>query len=228
MACQCAIALAAVALGGPVARAADGVGEDAPALYEGAFWGVSLKGGLALRLDGGAGEGPGPAFGASLRAATLLSLLDVELSVLHARYEARSTAAHIDVARTSVALEVHLHPLFISHLQGGNWSYLLGALHVTLGGALELVAGPGDVQAAPGLLVGAGVDIPLGDVLHGWGLWLGVDYRFRLCRPDGFGPGLGDFDEHVVLVSLGYRNNDIGFARVPRPPELDDRDPLPR
>lgn len=183
---------------------------------------------MALRVDGGPGEGPGPALGVSLRAATLMSLLDVELSLLHARYEATTAGARLEVAHTSVALELHLHPLFMSHLQNDGWGFFLGAIHLTLGGALELVAGPGEVQAAAGLLVGAGVDIPLGDVLRDWGLWLGVDYRFRLCRPEGWGPGLGDFDEHVVLLSIGYRNNDIGFARIPRPPELDDRDPLPR
>ena len=37
--------------------------------------------------------------------------------------------------------------------------------------------------------------------------------------------GLSDFDEHIFLLTLGYRNNNMNQLHVPRPPEMDYRDP---
>ncbi|TNF27088.1 MAG: hypothetical protein EP329_20155 [Deltaproteobacteria bacterium] len=214
-----AAVLLALGAGRQAHAAAD---EDDASLYFGAFWGVAVHTGLVLRADGGPDEAPGPLLGVSARLATLLSLLDAELSLRTARYGARDRAgSEVDVARYSVALDVHLHPLFMAHLQNDNFAFWRGALYVSIGAGLEVLSSdaPGidELHAAFGWHLGAGTDIPLGDVTHGWGLWLGLSYRYGFLGADSGVPGLGDFDEHTVLVSLGYRNNDIRFARFPRP-----------
>jgi len=218
-------ALGTASLAPTPARAAEiepAAEEEPPAQYFGAFWGLQLHTGLLLRADGGPDEGPGPLIGVSGRLATLLSLLDAELSFLTGRYTARDgDGAGVDVARYSVALAVHLHPFFIAHLQNDNFNFWRGALYLAIGAGVEVISAdaPGidELHAAFGWHLGAGTDIPLGDVKNGWGLWLGVSYRYGFLGADSGVPGLGDFDEHTILLTLGYRNNDIGFARFPRP-----------
>lgn len=217
-----AVVCAPPAARGSDAVGADGADDDEGALYFGAFWGVQVHTGLVLRADGGPGEGPGPLLGVSARIATLLSLLDLQLSGVTSRYTAHTTAgAGIDVARYSLGLDVHLHPFFIDHLQNDNFHFWKAAIYVAVGAGLEVISADGDgsdeIHPAFGWHLGAGTDIPLGDVTHDWGLWLGIAYRFGFLGAKSGVAGLGDFDEHTILLTLGYRNNDIGFARFPRP-----------
>lgn len=179
--------------------------------WMGAFWGVELKGSLDVEDEIGAGVGLG------LRAATLMSLVDVELSAL--------MSPLADTTRTRVALDLRLHPLFTRMLQRDFKSRVLAGLHVALAvGADHLDWGSGS-EAAFGFAWGAGADVPLTNPARGDpSLWLGLGYRMRFAGFDHAPRGLGDGDEHQVILQLGLRFHDIGFARLPRPPELDDRD----
>ncbi|HRE88568.1 MAG TPA: hypothetical protein PK095_05445 [Myxococcota bacterium] len=215
---------AVVSLTSDVARAdgsGDGAGDGtkddglgAHSRWMGAFWGVELKGSLDFRLkDGEAGGG----LGLGLRAATLLSLIDAELSALVSPFDRHT--------RTRVAFELRLHPLFVRMLQRDLGSRLLAGLHVAVGVGLDhLDWGEGD-EAAFAFAFGVGADIPLTTPSRGEpSLWLGLGWRMRFAGFDHAPRGLGDGDEHQVLVQLGVRFHDIGFMRLPRPPELDDRD----
>lgn len=183
--------------------------------WMGAFWGLELKGSLDFRLkDGEAGAG----LGLGLRAATLLSLIDAELSAFVSPFDERLT-------RTRVGLEVRLHPLFVRMLQGDFGSRLLAGFHLAVGvGADHLDWGEGD-EAAFAFAFGVGGELPLTDPSRGEpSLWLGLGWRLRFAGFDHAPRGLGDGDEHQVVLQLGLRFHDIGFMRLPRPPELDDRD----
>lgn len=233
-----AVAAVAVAVGAPSPAWADGgslgsPADDPPALYQGAFWAVQLHAGVVWRQDGGPGERPAPILGLSARIATLMSLLDVQLTWLTAAWEATADDhPPTHVRRHSVGLALHLHPFFMRHLGNDNLAFWLGGIYLSLGGDLDLTGldGPGLDRLEPGFgfHIGAGTDIPLGDVVDGWGIWLGLSYRLKFLGAHSDAPGLGDFDEHALLITLAYRNNDIGFARFPKPQELDDSEPAPR
>lgn len=200
-----------------VARAEDGESGElgAHSRWMGAFWGIELKGSLDLRLkDGDAGGG----LGVGLRAATLMSLIDAELSVLVSPFDD-------DLTRTRVGLEARLHPLFVRMLQRDFGSRVLAGLHVAVGaGADHLDWGDGD-EAAFAFAFGFGGDIPLTNPARSEpSLWLGLGWRMRFAGFDHAPRGLRDGDEHQVILQLGLRFHDIGFMRLPRPPELDDRD----
>lgn len=213
----------------PAGSAGDST-EDAPAPYQGAFWAVQLHSGVMFRHGAGPGESPAPVLGLSARVATLLSLLDVQLTWLTAAWEATAEShAPTHVRRHSLGVALHLHPLFMRHLENDATAFWLGGIYLSVGGDLDLVdLDRAGVEPAFGFHIGAGTDIPLGDVDRGWGIWLGLSYRLKFLGVHGDAPGLGDFDEHAFLLTLAYRNNDIGFARFPRPAELDDREPPPR
>jgi hypothetical protein len=216
------------------ARADDGPGpespsEDEPARYQGSYWALQAKVGFAYRLNAGKGELPGPAVGASVRVATFLSLLDVELGVLASTYEAIAPegAGRLRVQRLSLGGEAHLHPLLTTILKNSTLWYILAGIYGSIGIDLDLTFEPNaDGPSVDfGWHVGGGLDIPLGDPNGGWGLWLGVNYRLRFLDASTSISDLTEFDEHVVLLTLGYRNNDLNFFRAPRPPELDYREP---
>ena len=96
--------------------------------YMGAFWGVELRGGIALR--GGDDElTPIGAMGLGLRIATLVSLIDFELGSETMGFSRR---AH-DLRLTSIAGELRVHPLFIRLLQGNTGSLVLASIHLALG-----------------------------------------------------------------------------------------------
>jgi len=212
----------------PAAPGAEPSGGAAPALYQGAFWGLQVHGGTLWRVQAGQGEAPGPVVGISGRVATLLSLVDLQLSFLAGRYGAVDAGGEgVDVGRYSVGVQAHLHPFFVTHLRNTGFWYWWASIHLSVGADFDIIeVGRADARGL-GFHIGLGSDIPLGNVSEGWGLWLGVGYRLKFLRPGSLGPGLDNFDEHAFLLTLAYRNNDITFARFPKPAELHDHDPIP-
>lgn len=222
---------------GPIAWA-DAVppptGEDAavdadPARYQGSYWALQAKAGVVYRLHAGEGELPGPAVGASVRVATFLSLLDVELGVLASTYEAVAPDGNgrLRVQRLSLGGEIHLHPLLTTILKNTTLWYILAGCYGSIGIDLDLTFEPDadEPTMALGWHIGAGLDIPLGDPNGGWGLWLGLSYKLRFLEAETSIEDLSEFDEHIMLLTFGYRNNDLNFFRAPRPPEMDYREP---
>ncbi len=227
--CQ-TLCVLAIALAPTLARGStEGTATEGGPRYNGGFWGLQLHLGVTSRVDADLGEGIGPVLGVSGRIATLMSLVDVQVGVRAGTYDGPEGAS---VSRWSATAELHAHPMFLRHLYGSNRWYWLAGLHVSFGAGLEVVGvtAPGIDETLPGFgwQIGAGTDIPVGEVDDGWGLWLGVDYTLKFLAVHSAAPRLDDFDEHVLVFTLAYRNNDIGFAQVPRPPELDDREPLRR
>jgi hypothetical protein len=213
---------------------ADAPGEaaapEAQGRYQGAFWGPQLHLGLTTRLDAGAGEAPGPALGLSLRVATLAELLDLQLTALGSWYQARPPGAEpVDVKRLSVGVEIHLHPLFLRHLQGTWLDLWLAGLYLAAGGDADVTdldgAGQSRTEVDFGWHLGAGMDVPLTDPRRGPSVWIGLAYRLKFLFVSTGIPGLHDFSEHTLLLTVGYRDPDIFGARVPRPTELDYRAP---
>jgi hypothetical protein len=198
--------------------------------YQGAYWGLQVHTGALYRMFARSGDLPGPLFGASARLASVLSIADLQLAALGGYYRASaSDGTQADIGRVSVGLELHGHPLFITILQNEPLWYWVAGLYGTLGVDFELTTisagGEPRVEADFGWHLGAGMDIPLNDPNQGWGLWLGLGYALKFLHVDTGLPGLGNFNEHTFVVTLAYRNNDILFARLPRPSELDYRDP---
>ena len=194
--------------------------------YQGAFWSVQAQVGI---VAGGGASSTGPALGASFRIASILSLADVELGVLAARYALPDAGTDLEVERMSIGLTAHVHPLFLLMLRNTRFWYWVAGLHISLGVDLELTGtGRGseaDLQVDAGWRLGAGTDIPLTDPKRGWSLWLSVDYRYRFLTVESPHTARTNFNEHVVLFTLGYRNNNIFGVRVPIPTEFDYRNP---
>lgn len=195
--------------------------------WMGAYWGLELKTGLSIRTTDGELDLE-PAVGLGARIATLMSLVDLELSALVTPLDERYT-------RTAIGLDLRLHPLFVRMLHADFGSRVLAGLHLAVGGGVDLLSAPpppalgGDAsastKAAFAFSFGLGADIPLTNpARNDPSLWLGIGWRMRFVGFESAPPGLRDMDEHLVVLQLGLRFHDIGFARIPKPPELDDRD----
>jgi hypothetical protein len=224
----------------PAAEAAAQAPKPAPAAppahkYQGAYWGLQLHLGLVHRLAARADDLPGPMVGVSARIASILSIADFQLNLQGSMYTAHTAAAdEVAVKRLTVELEGHFHPMFMQHLQNTDyWFWVAGVagIYGSAGVALEITdldgAGQSRTELDAGWHLGAGMDYPLTDVHAGWSLWLGVAYKLRFLSVDTGIGGLGNFSEHTVVITLGYRNNDIFFGRLPKPSEFDYRDPAP-
>jgi hypothetical protein len=197
--------------------------------YLGAFAGVEVKTGLSvLGIDPFQGRDVSPRvlpmLAVSARVANLMSLLDVDLGVGLAGGTLDGPDGALDVLHTRLGIEARVHPFFMSHLQG---TWVRAGLHLALGvGADLLSTAPGGTKAAFALSWGFGMDVPLSDMQSADpSVWLGVGYRMRFVGFDGAPRGLGDRDGHDVFVALSVRWHGVDFARIPRPPELHDRDP---
>lgn len=223
--------LAALAVSATSATAhADEVG----GRWQGASWGFELRSGASLRAQDEP-IAPAPLLGLGLRVCTLLTLLDAEVFATTAGFSRTTEAGHYDLRRTSIGLDLRLHPLFIRHLQGTFGDRLAAGLHLAIGIGLDLLstAGGDPDRAAPidrtdpgfAFAIGAGADVPLTEPnLRSWSLWLGVGWRLRFAGFPKGAPGLRDMDEHQLLIALGLRFHDLTFAHIPPPPELDDVD----
>jgi hypothetical protein len=233
----CALLCVALWVAGPgTARPDDGAGERAEAArthgdWLGAWVGLEARGGgFVPGIDPSQGGRTTPvprAFGGlSARLSTLMALVDVDLGVTFRgtgrRFAGRSAP---EALATTAMVELRGHPFFLRHLRG-DW--LLAGLYASLGVGAELVSWQdGGARHAAGfaLSVGAGGDVPLGALgVDGPSTWLGLGYRMRFAGVDSAPAGLRDRDGHEVWLSLSLRWHGIDFTRLPRPPELDDRE----
>ena len=196
--------------------------EDAPLSYQGAYWGLQGHTGIVLPPDLGDGGAVGLTYGASARLATLASLLDVQATLMAAHYTRGGAGGEaLAVDRLSLGLEIHGHPLLTLVLRSDFLFQWLAGLYASVGLDLDMAHVDGEWHTGPAVKIGGGSDIALTDPDRGWGVWLGVSYHAKVLSPRV--PGLGALDEHVLLVTLAYRNNDSYFARVPRPEEIQYR-----
>ncbi|MGM0574563.1 MAG: hypothetical protein ACQEXJ_02345 [Myxococcota bacterium] len=209
------------------------VGEAEPQRYQGGFWAVQAHAGVLGRVEAGPDETVGPALGASLRLASILSIADVQATLLGGGYRTTSRAGgEVGVRRWSVGGELHVHPLFLAHLYNTRPWFVLAGLYVSAGLDLDvthLAPARGDTRRELdlGWHLGAGADVPLTDPHAGSGVWLGLAFRQKFLSVASGPLGLGDFDERVFLLTLAWRDNDLSFARVPRPDELRPQEARP-
>lgn len=231
-----AIPLLAVVVASTAARA-----EPTEGRWQGTSWGFELRTGAGFRV---ADEtlAPAPLIGVGVRLCTLLTLIDAELfgqtEGFTRRSDAFTSAAAGDVydlRRTSLGLDLRLHPLFMRHLQGRLGDRVMAGLHLALGAGVDLLSVRGGhaslgtdldrTDASFAFGIGAGVDVPLTEPNdRPWSLWLDLGWRLRFSGFGDSAPGLRDQDEHVLLLQLGVRFHDLTGVRVPVPPELDDVD----
>jgi hypothetical protein len=225
-----AVALAAAAalwVMPPPARAGDAEVHK----YQGAFWAIQAHTGVAMRRDRRPGETLGPALGGSLRFATVLSVLDLQGSIFAARYSTRAADdSPVEVTRWSLGFEGHLHPLLLGTVYNNRLWYTLSAIYASFGVDLDLTrlgvrGAPDPRDRGIGWHLGAGVDVPITDPNRGAGFWLGMAYRAKFLRVDSRELALGSFDEHMITLTIAYRNNNIFVARIPPPTELRHREP---
>jgi hypothetical protein len=227
--------LATALAAAPSQAAAEESGGSRHGSYYGAFAGFELKAGTAfLGIDPTRNRAPHarfrPLVAGSARFANLLSLIDLDVGVGWSFGAEEAVSGRYDVHHARFFAEARLHPFFMSHLQG---QWFRAGLHLTLGVGADLLAtrplgetsGSTRHDVAFALAIGAGFDVPLSDLVSADpSVWLTVGWRMRFVGFDGAPRGFGDRDGHDVFVSLSVRWHDIGFARFPRPPELDDRD----
>jgi hypothetical protein len=195
-------------------------------LYDGNY--TSFLAGLALpRLDNAlAGlerQGAGVALGG--RFSVITQFMDVALLLEHGRWGGGSAA----LRRSDLGATVSIHPAF-PVVVFNTWSYdVLSGLHVFIGGSLARIALDGSQALAatgetgssstdwrPGINIGVGSDIPISPRNRHSGWWLTARYELRWAR---FGSAVPDWNlgDSQLLVLIGYRTYDNGWARLPRP-----------
>ena len=192
--------------------------------YQGAYWGLQAHTGLLIPEGLGEGSEPGIAYGVSARFSLYASLLDLQLKATAGHYTlAQEGASAEQIDRFSVGLENHAHPFLVLIIQKRPLQQWLAGLYMSLGLDLDIAhrRSDGELFVYPGFKMGLGSEYPLTDPDRGWSLWLGASYHYKMTV--GSAPELGEMNEHLIEFTLGYRNNDIFFARAPRPPEFDYR-----
>ncbi len=199
-------------------------------LYQGAYWSLQAHVGLVARMRTKTSESPGPLLGVSARVATLMSLLDVQAHFFAGLYEA-STRSGVPVAvgRYSLGLEAKLHPFLTTILSNSTFFYWFAGLYGCGGADLDITTlkargGSQTTDVNLGWSVGGGSDFPITDPNAGWGLWVGVEYKVKFLGVRSRDLALGPFDEHLFMVTVAYRDNDIFGFRVPRPDEVRHRE----
>ena len=207
--------------------------EDEPTgRWQGTSWGFELRTGAGFRVQDDSLM-PAPIVGAGFRVCTLLTLIDAELYAMTAGSSRTTDGGDYDLRRTSIGIDLRLHPMFMRHLQGSFGDRLMAGIHLAFGAGADVLSTAGgagtaardrtDVGFAFG--VGLGVDVPLtapDDATYS--LWLGLGWRMRFVGFGAGAPGLRDMDEHVALINLGVRFHDLTGLRIAPPPELDDVD----
>ncbi len=223
------VVLASVAAGhGGRARADEPRAEEAGGRWQGTSWGFELRSGLSFRARDEAIT-PAPILGVGFRVCTLLQLVDAELFMQTMAFDREVAAGDHALRRTSIGVDLRLHPLFIRHLQGGFGDRLAASLHLAIGAGVDVLStvGPGRdrTDVAFAIALGLGSEVPLTEPsARPWSVWLGLGWRVRFVGfPDG-APGLRDMDEHQLLVNLSVRFHDLTGVRWAVPPELDDAD----
>jgi hypothetical protein len=223
----CASLVSLGLLSSPRASAKVDLSQDSSA-YQGSYWSVQGHLGLTTGFEDGHVESPGPSLGLSLRLASVLSLADFQVSALGSNYSTAWQGTSIGVTRVSVGGEAHIHPFFLLTLQNsylGNW---LAGIYGSIGADLDLtVLDELPMEADFGWHVGLGMDFPLTDPNNGTSTWLGVAYRIKFLEVMGPAGEETDFGEHTIVFTIGYRDNDINFMRLPIPSEFNETSDKP-
>ena len=210
-----------IALALCIAPLAEAEEDTTPIPYQGAYWGVQTHGGIITSKAGGAGATVGPTYGVSGRLSLFASLLDVQLKAMAGHYTLETPDGgprHVD--RLSIGIENHGHPFLVLIIQKRPLQQWLAGLYLSLGLDLDMTMPEGgEMEIYPAFKFGLGSEYPLTNPDQGWSMWLGLSYHLKLAV-DGAAE-LGGMDEHVVELTLGYRNNDIFFVRAPRLDEFD-------
>ena len=195
--------------------------DPAPPGYQGAYWAIQGHLGTTTGLSSETGIEGGPSFGLSLRLASIVSIADVQLTVLGSTYAATLDGSRQDVLRMSLGTEAHLHPFFLLTLNDSYVETWLAGIYLSLGVDLDLT-GIGNAPVEPdfGWHVGAGTDIPLTSLANGSSLWLGLGLRLKFLEIQTPSGSDVSFDETTIVLTFGYRDHDINFMRLPRPTEL--------
>jgi hypothetical protein len=223
----CASLISLALLVSPEARSKVDVSQDSSA-YQGSYWSVQGHLGVTTGFEDGHVESPGPSLGLSLRLASVLSLADFQLSALGSTYTAALGESPMGVTRISVGVEAHLHPFFLLTLRNSLlWNWIAG-IYGSIGADLDLtVIDKLPVETDLGWHVGLGMDIPLTNPNEGTSAWLGVAYRIKFLEVRGPTGVETDFGEHTFLFTIGYRDNDINFMRLPIPTEFNESQSQP-
>jgi len=222
------VALACVVSTAGVAHADD----EPTGQWQGTSWGFELRAGAGFRSDDDTLT-PAPLVGLGFRVATLLTLVDAELFATTEGFSRASASGRYDFRRTSIGVDLRLHPLFIRTVQGRFVDRIAAGVHLVLGAGADVFSidgGRNDVrrdatEARFAFAIGLGVDVPLTEPNdHPWSLWLGLGWRLRFVGFPVSAPGLRDMNEHQALVTFGVRFHDLSGIALPVPPELDDVD----
>jgi len=222
----CALAFAGTA------RAHEGDDDEPSGRWQGSSWGFELRGGAAFRTAD-ADVAPVPVVGLGVRVCTLLTLLDAELFATTAGFVRNVDGGRYDLRRTSIGVDLRLHPLFVRSVQGRFVDRVAAGLHLAIGAGADVLSIAGGeagerldrTDVAFAFAIGLGVDVPLTEPNdHPWSLWMGFGWRMRFVGFAGSAPGLRNMDEHQALLTFGVRFHDLSGIPLPVPPELDDVD----
>ena len=193
-----------------------------PPIYQGAYWSLQAHGGYTAGPNSQEGDSVGPSIGVSVRLASIVSLADVQFTVLGSSYTLNNQGSSADVVRLSIGAEAHLHPFFLLTLNDSYWETWLAGIYLSIGGDLDLTQiGDASLEPDAGWHVGLGSDIPLTSLHDGTSLWMGLGVRFKFLDVESSATEI-DFNETTLVLTFGYRNHDINFTRWPRPPEFYD------
>lgn len=197
--------------------------------YTGGYMAAAIVTGPELLADPTWESRLGYTVGVYARWSSVMQIFDVQGQYDFSAYELNEDQQHATIQRHSLSSSVNLHPLFLRILHN-NWAwYVLSGWYLQIGGGLEITLMEGSALAEPrddvalSIHLGTGLDIPLHDPNDWGGFWIGFNYRYKLVF---MSPGIGgheDLDAHQLLFSVSYRYNNLSFARIPRPPELEYR-----
>ncbi len=187
------------------------------ARFDGGHLGPLLAMGLALpdRDDAPAGRW-GWDVRAGLRYATLLQLLDASAWVEYGTHPAAGVGA---IGRTTLGLQVNLHPLFWLLVWDNLAGWLSAGLHgyVSTGAARVSLRGKGLVAAIGGTHttavqwamhndIGLGMDIPISGRQASAGLWLSLRWGMRWLALGELPGGRLDLGDQHFQLAIGWRS----------------------
>ena len=116
--------------------------------------------------------------------------------------------------------------MFLRLIAADYLSRVLSAFYLQLGLSAEFLALDSPerevdrTDVAFGLHWGAGFDMPLSNPNGHGAFWLGFNWRWKFIFHDPGFYGQDDTDAHQVVLVLTYRFNNISFARIERPDQL--------
>ena len=189
--------------------------------YQGAYWSLQGHAGYTMGLEPDQSLEAGPTLGLSLRLASIISLADIQLSALGSSYQATFNTGDEDVLRLSLGLQAHLHPFFLLTLNDSYWETWLAGIYISLGADLDLTRiGEASIEPDFGWHVGLGTDLPLTSLENESSFWLGLGLRLKFLDVRSPAGNEINFNETTIYLTVGYRDHDINFVRLPRPTEF--------